>query len=355
MNRIKLDLLLPVLVLVALSLATFYSIDPGIFRSQLVFFLIGLVVYFIFLHVDYRIFAYYSVPIYILSIILLGILFVIGIEARGSVRWIELFGIRVQFSEVLKPLFIIGFASFISYSPSRSFSKLILLLILCFPIFFLVLRQPDLGNAMVYFFILTFMLLLAQFPLWQFGVLGSLAALPMPFLFHMLHDYQKQRIYSFLDTTSDPYGISYNAVQSMISVGSGGWMGKGFGHGTQSILNFLPERHTDFIFATLSESLGFLGGSVLLFCYIFLLYRVYKIGTQIDEPLPYLVLMGCYVFFLTQLFINIGMNIGIVPIVGITLPFVSYGGSSLLANFLTLGIISFITNEYDNRKTYEIN
>jgi len=287
-------------------------------------------------------------------IFLLLTLFLLGIEARGAVRWIDLFGIRVQFSEIIKPFFIIFLAQYLTTNESRSLSKFLKALALMAPFFFLILRQPDLGNAMIYFFTTILMLLVFGFPFFYFIGLAFVLILPFPVFFTFLHDYQKERILTFIDPTRDPFGSSYNVIQSLISIGSGGWFGKGFGEATQSILKFLPERHTDFIFASISESIGFVGAIFLMGLFIFLLTRIYKISRNAHEVFPNLVLMGFYFLFMTHIFLNIGMNIGIVPIVGVTLPFVSYGGSSLLTSFIMLGIISSIKFDYKKSKPLEI-
>lgn len=353
-NRVNFSILLPAVLLVSLGLATFYSIDARIFKQQFIFLLLSLFAYFVFLNIDYRIFALRSKYLYIIMVGLLLVLFLIGIEAKGATRWIDVFGIRIQFSEVIKPFFIIFMAEFLSKNNSRSFSKFIKSLILLLPIFFLTLKQPDLGNALIYLSTTVFILFVYGFPLRYFLALGGLAAVLGPILFNFLHDYQKLRIINFINPTSDPFGSSYNAIQSLISIGSGGLTGKGFGQATQSILKFLPERHTDFIFATITESLGFLGGIVLLSIFTFLMFRIYKISQDVSDSFSHLVLMGYYFLFLTHIFFNVGMNIGLVPIVGITLPFVSYGGSSLLTNFVILGIISSVTFDFRKKNSLEI-
>lgn len=354
LNRVFLPILLPAISIVVLTLSVLYSLDFQIFRQQLFFLIISLFAYFVFLNIDYKMFGFYSKQVYVIMIILLLALFLIGIEARGAVRWIDIFGIRLQFSEIIKPFYIIFLARFLSDSDSRSFGKFIFAFLLLAPIFILVLKQPDLGNAMIYFIVTLFMLIIAGFPLRYFLITGVIAALPMPFIFTLLHDYQKARLLTFINPSSDPFGTSYNVVQSLISVGSGGFFGKGLGEATQSILKFLPERHTDFIFASISESIGFFGASVLILLFIYLLFGIYKISLNVTTDFARYILLGFYFLLITHAFLNIGMNIGIVPIVGITLPFASYGGSSLLTSFITLGISSAINFDYKRHGTLEI-
>src|SRR3989344_1954845 len=340
MNRLNLSLLVPVLLLVLVSLSTFYSIDPLIFRQQLFFLIFSIFSYLMFLMIDYRFIALYSRKLYFVMLGLLIILFFVGIEARGAVRWIDIFGVRIQFSEIFKPFMIIFFASYLSKDESKSLSKFIKALLLMLPVFLLTLRQPDLGNAIIYIFTLIFMLFMNGFPMRYFVSLGTLVLIPLPLFFQFLHDYQKKRIFSFFDYSYDPFGSSYNAIQSVISVGSGSIFGKGLGQATQSILKFLPERHTDFIFATIAESTGLVGALFLLTIYAIFLYQIFRISNNVRDEFSRLALYGFFFLFLIHIFFNIGMNVGILPIVGITLPFVSYGGSSLLSNFTMLGLIS---------------
>lgn len=353
-HRIDFLMLIPAIILVGISLATLYSIELGLFRQQLIALILGVSIYLLFLSVDINFVRHFSKHMYIGMLILLGLLFIIGIEAKGAVRWIDIFGIRLQFSEIFKPFFIIVMASFLTRDESHSLGKFITALVILFPVFFLILRQPDLGNAIIYALATLCMMMVYGFPIRYFLSLGILTVLPMPFLFSLLHDYQRQRIFSFLNSTSDPFGSSYNAIQSLISVGSGGLFGKGLGQATQSILRFLPERHTDFIFATLSESLGFVGGVVVLTLFIFLLSHIYRIALSARDSFSYLVVLGMFFVLLIHAFFNIGMNLGILPIVGITLPFLSYGGSSLLTNFMVLSILSSIRSEVKKPTLFEI-
>lgn len=352
--RVNISLLIPSLILVLISLTTLYSIDISFFRSQIIFFAASIVAYFIFLHVDYHLFRLSAKFSYIIMLLLLGLLFLIGIEARGAVRWIDLFGIRIQFAEIIKPFFIIFLADFLTKDESRSLKKFLVALALVFPILFLILKEPDLGNSIIYFFTAIFMLLMYGFPFKYFFSLFITIIIPLPLVFNFLHDYQKNRILTFLNLTHDPFGSSYNAIQSVISVGSGGFLGKGFGQATQSILRFLPERHTDFIFATICESLGFIGGIVAIGLFIYFLYCLYKTVSFSADTFSHLIIYGFYSLFFTHVFFNIGMNIGILPIVGITLPFVSYGGSSLLTSFVSLGIVSSMRSDLRKKHSIEI-
>lgn len=353
-SRISFSLLLPALLLVGLSLIAFYTINTTLFRQQTFALFVSFIVYFAFVNIDYRIFGFYSKYMYVVMIILLLVVFFIGIEARGSARWIEILGFRIQISEVIKPFFVIVIAEYLSNLKAKTYTAFLKVLLLLSPVFVLTLKQPDLGNAVIFLFAVVFMMLMSGFPLRYFFVSGIIALIPLPLFFNLLHDYQKARITSFLDVTSDPFGSSYNSIQALISIGSGGFWGKGFGNSTQSILEFLPEHHTDFIFATMLENLGFLGGAMILLLYFFLLYKTARILSITEDVFSNLMVSGFYFLLITHIFFNIGMNIGILPIVGITLPFLSYGGSSLITNFIILGLLSNIAFSFRKRDLLEI-
>ena len=347
-------LLIPVGILVLVSLVTLSSINFGFFKSQLIFLIISLVIYFIFSQVNYKILQFYSVPIYVTSIILLLIVLVLGIESRGSVRWIELGGFRIQFSEILKPFLAISLASFLTSHKNYSFKNLLVSTAYILPIAFLIFRQPDLGNALIYLMVAAFTFIFFGFPFRFFiAGFGSLMLL-VPFFWNFLHDYQKQRILTFINPSKDPLGTSYNAIQSIITVGSGMILGKGFGQGTQSSLSFLPERHTDFIFATISEDLGLVGSLLILIAFGVILYKIFQIFENSDDRFCKIFAGISFFLILVQMFVNIGMNIGLLPIVGVTLPFVSYGGSSLLSNFILLGLLTAISRKTREEKVLEI-
>ena len=192
------------------------------------------------------------------------------------------------------------------------------------------------------------------FPLRYFLASLLLMTFSFPIFWKFLREYQKQRILTFFHLRVDPLGTSYNAIQSVIAVGSGMLIGRGLGQGTQSTLRFLPERHTDFIFATLSEGLGFIGSLVILVAFGFLFYRIFLIYKNSDSVFSKIFAQAAFSLFLIQFFLNIGMNIGIMPIVGVSLPFVSYGGSSLLSSFILLGFLSSMSKGNNLKEVLEI-
>ena len=346
-------LIAPIMILVALSLTTLFSINFSLFRSQLLFFVIGFLAFLFFSKTNYNTVKLYSIPIYVISIIAFLLVLGIGIESRGSLRWFEIFGFRFQFSEILKPFLAISLSSYLGSKDSYSLKTLFLILCLLSPIVFLIFLQPDLGNALIYFIAAILTLVVFGFPMRFFISMLFLILLSFPILFRFLHSYQKERIFTFLNPT-DSLGLSYNVIQSIIAVGSGMLFGRGLGMGTQSGLRFLPERHTDFIFATISEALGFVGSSIVVFAFIFLLYRIFLIFSNEKDLSSKLFSIIVFFLIFTQFFVNIGMNIGILPIVGITLPFVSYGGSSLLSSFILIGLLSAISRKNATRESLEI-
>ena len=342
----------PVVVLVILSLTTLFSIDIALFKSQLIFCIIGIFAFLFFSQTNCKIIKMYSIPIYIISIILLLIVLIVGTETRGAVRWLEFLGFRVQFSEILKPFLAISLSSYLSRG-NYSFKTVLVAICFLMPIFFLVFLQPDLGNALTYLMVTVLTFVIFGFPL-RFFLAGLIfAAIFSPIIWKFLHDYQRARIFTFLNP-NDPLGLSYNAIQSVIAVGSGMLFGRGLGLGTQSGLRFLPERHTDFIFATLSEELGMVGAILVVLTFAFLLYRIFIIFTNQEDLFGKIFSIAAFSLIFFQFFINIGMNIGMLPIVGITLPFVSYGGSSLLSNSILLGILSSLNRGEGSKRVLEI-
>ncbi len=347
-------LMAPVGALVVISLVTLFSLNIDFFKSQFLFLIVSIIAFIFFSQTNYKILDVYSKPVYIISLVLLVLVFFLGIETRGSLRWIEIFGFRIQFSEILKPFLAISFASYLVGKRNYNFRSLIDIFLLLAPVTLLIFFQPDLGNALIYAIIVVATTLYLGFSLKYFlGLFLPVLAL-FPIIWQFLHDYQRQRILTFLNPGSDPLGTSYNVIQSVIAVGSGMIMGRGLGQGTQSGLRFLPERHTDFIFATITEQLGFIGTIIVLACFALILYRIYLMFINSDDRFSKIFTVVVFFAFLTQIFVNIGMNIGIVPIVGVTLPFVSYGGSSLLSNFIFLGFLTSINKAKKNDHILEI-
>lgn len=335
-------LFLPSLFLCLLSILIIQSVAPGLLAIHIITIIIGFALYFIFSVLDYRIFENLSKPLYIISIISLLITFLIGLETRGSLRWIEIGSFRIQASELIKPILIIFFAYLFKKKSSSFISNIKNLIFFLLPTI-LVFKQPDLGNTLVYSSIFFGIVYLSGLKI-KTIIIGALYLLiSLPILWNILKDYQKLRIISYLNPTSDPLGAGYNAFQASIAVGSGQIFGRGLGWGTQSHLKFLPEFHTDFIFASISEELGLIGASIMLVLYLVILSRLLQIAKSTPDRFSTLIIFGIFLMILSQVFINIGMNIGLLPITGITLPLVSYGNNSILATLVGLGLASSIS------------
>jgi rod shape determining protein RodA len=355
-TKLKIDLFLlaPVIILILIGLTTLASINISYLKTQILSLSFALIIFFLITQIDIHMLIKLKKPIYFISIILLLISLGLGIESRGAVRWIEVFGIRLQLSEIFKPLLSLSFAAHIAYYEHPTLKSFFYSVLFLIPIVLLIYLQPDLGNTLIYIGVFLLTLIIIGFPLRWFTFLLLPFLLTLPLLWTILHEYQKQRILTFLHPHQDPLGTSYNSIQALIAVGSGMFLGKGLGESTQSGLQFLPERHTDFIFATLSEGMGFLGALIVICTFMILLLRIYNLFNKSDNLFEKSFLTCSFFFFLGQIVLNIGMNIGLLPIVGVTLPFLSYGGSSLVANFIFLGIISSISISLKKRTVLEI-
>ncbi len=333
-------ILLPLLLLGLVGLFVLLTTNMSLFWQQAFFLVIGAVIIWVLSHLDSIILWWLAPYGYAISILLL-IASYFGEPIRGASRWIVIGGAQLQPSEIVKPLLILAFSrAIVEYSPRLWRNLLIHGIVFVLP-FFLVFRQPDLGTSLVYASSWISMMVAGGFPLILFVLGGGVLVGGFPVIWASLADYQKSRIYTFLNPALDPQGAGYNALQAMIAVGSGGLFGRGLGRGTQSHLQFLPEYHTDFIFATMVEELGFFGGVTLLLLFAILLWQLikpYMKGT-IGSPFVFFYTIGLFGILLTQVVINTGMNMGIIPVTGITLPFVSYGGSSILSLCTAFGLL----------------
>lgn len=348
-------LILPVLFLILISLTVLLSLDPIFFKSQIASVVIGLLFLVFFSTLDYRALGRFTTHFYIGSVVVLALIIFLGIEARGATRWIEIFGMRVQFSEVLKPFLLISLSSWLVRHEDRlTLSLFIKTLLLIIPIFFLIFWEPDLGNALIYLGTALFILFYFGFPIRYFLTMLVMGFLSLPLFWFILRDYQRQRILTFINPGIDPLGVSYNAIQALIAVGSGEFFGRGLGHGTQSQLRFLPERHTDFIFATLSEELGFVGAFAVIIIFAILLYRIFIISRMSRDVFGEVFAMASFFLLLVQGFMNVGMNLSVVPVAGVTLPFLSFGGSSFVSNCIIIGILCSIARSLRKAQTLEI-
>lgn len=336
------------LCLGAFGLFILLTVGREYFVPQLLFIIVGFVLLFGISYIDPVLLWWFAPVGYVLSNIFLAMSY-LGPHIRGATRWIVVAGAQIQPSEFVKPFLLLAFAYFMTQYTPRKLRNVPLLFALFIVPFLLVLRQPDLGTGLVYAGFWSSMLLAGGLPVWFFAAAAALAGILLPFIWTHLQPYQQSRILTFLNPSLDPKGAGYNALQAMIAVGSGQWWGRGLGRGTQSHLRFLPEFHTDFIFATLVEELGFLGGTLLLAGYAFLLYRIIAplLKGVLTDTRVFIYSFGLFAMLLSQIFINIGMNMGLIPITGITLPFVSYGGSSILSTAVAFGLLWALVRSVD--------
>ena len=277
----------------------------------------------------------------VLSILLIFATMIFGKEINGAKRWLDLGFFTLQTSEIVKISLPIFLASYLYNKPLPiSLKHTFITLILIGSIFFLVYRQPDLGTGLVVFMAGVYILFLAGLS-WRFIFTSfGLIVLALPFLWNnFLQPFQRQRILTFLDPSNDPYGSSWNITQSKIAIGSGGMSGKGYQEGSQAHLNFLPEAETDFIFAVIAEEFGFIGVCILLSIFFFILLRCLYLAFNARDRFCRLTIGGLSLVFASTLFINLGMVVGIIPVVGMPMPFISKGGSSLLSFYIAFGII----------------
>lgn len=329
--------------------ATFGKYQLIYFYKQLAFLLISLAVFFIVRLVNWRFFKNEGktlLILYTISLVSLAGLIFAGKEIRGASSWYQIGFLGFEPVEIAKIVLVLLLAKYFSLRHVEMFRvrHVVASFVYAVAPLVLVILQPDLGSAIILLGIWLGMVLLAGIKLRHLAtviLLGVIVA-SLAWIF-VLYPYQKQRISSFLDPGRDPRGSSYNLQQSLISIGSGGFWGKGFGQGSQTQTGFLPESHSDFIFASVSEELGFMGSSIIIFLYGVFILSLGWLGRKMSDNFSRLTILGFAVMFLIEFIINTGMNVGLLPITGTPLPFLSYGGSNLLSSFIALGIISGLT------------
>lgn len=345
------------LVLLAIGLVCLYSschqkgvfIKKDIFTKQVMWVGIGLCFMFLASRIDYHRTAALIVPLYLFSFVSLLAVLSMGRTIMGAQRWIDLGEISFQPSELGKFTLILLLARYYGLraaygSDAQDFKPnilktLIVPLMLTMVLTGLVLVQPDLGTAIVYIFVFLSVAFLANVPMRYLAGLAASGLVLMPFFWHFLKDYQKSRLLVFLNPNIDPLGAGYTIIQSKIAIGSGGLIGKGWMAGTQSQLNFLAERHTDFIFSVIGEEWGFLGSLALIVLYGLLVLMILRVSEMAKDAYGQLLCAGVAALLFFHSFINIAMNVGVSPVVGLPLPFISYGGSSLVINLVAIGIV----------------
>ncbi|OGD85503.1 hypothetical protein A2164_00310 [Candidatus Curtissbacteria bacterium RBG_13_35_7] len=326
-----------ILAIGAISLLIISSINKDLALNQLFFWFIGLLILFLTSQINYRNWLSLTKILYIVSLIFLISLFIVGTPIRGSVRWIELGIFRVQPAELAKAASILALANFYLHNSAKQINSLIKSFVIILPLIILIFFQPDIGNTFAFFAIWLGISFTAGLKLKHLTIIILATVLSFVLFYEMLAPYQKERISGFFNLSQDPLNTGYNLIQSKIAIGSGLIFGKGYGHGTQSQLNFLPEAESDFIFASIAEQLGFLGASMLLILFSWLILKMVNRISQLDR-FGQLISVGIICYFTIQFLVNVGMNLGLMPVTGITFPLVSYGGSSLITNLFLLGI-----------------
>jgi len=400
-DKFDLGIFLPALALFLIGLAAIYSSTVhhptagGNFEKQLLLGIIAIIIFFITYSLPTSIFRTIAVPMYLFSLLLLLVVLVVGRRISGAKSWLDLGPLGIQPSELAKIGTIMAMSAFLSRMNTNieTFKDIMLALTVGFIPVGLILLEPDMGTSIVFigiiltlifwkgislfglfvvlspplvaitnlfggiYFVAALALIIVALIFFKKDIIfsGSIFALNIgagffaDFVYDALSPHQQKRIQSFMDPSADPLGSGYNAIQAKVAIGSGGFLGKGFLHGNQTQLQFIPEQWTDFIYCVIGEELGFIGSVITLILFLILLLRLLKTASQTKDEFLSLTIIGILAVYLIHLIINVGMVIGIMPVIGIPLPFVSYGGSSLMVNMFMLGIAA---NVYRTRKNY---
>lgn len=341
-------------VIVLIGIAALYSVAGGSFdpwaSRQVMRYCVGLALLFAIAFSDIRWWLRGAYPLFLLALVLMALVPLIGVESGGARRWLGVGEMSFQPSEMMKIALVLAIARYYQWLPPeriwRPDALIPPLLMIGVPAL-LALIQPDLGTAALFAIIGGGMMFLAGVSWFYFA--GAIAAVvvALPHAWEMLHDYQKQRVLTFIDPETDPLGAGYHILQSKIAIGSGGLSGKGFMNGTQAQLNFLPEKHTDFIFTMFSEEMGFVGAIVLLSLYLLALVFITFMALRCRSMFAKLIAGGMGLTLFAYVFINVAMVTGLVPVVGVPLPLFSYGGTSMLTMMIGFG---FVLNAHVNRR-----
>lgn len=323
--------------------------SQGLFRNQLIWFGVGMVITAVLLMIHYSFLSRVAYIVYFANILLLVAVLIVGKASLGARRWIGVGSFTIQPSEFMKISMVLCLAKYFETDRTTGgygLKDLALPTLLVAVPSFLIMLQPDLGTAMIILLTFGTMMLFIRVKPKTLITLGLCFAVALPAAYKFaLKPYQKQRLVTFIDPMSDPKGSGYNSIQSMIAVGSGQLFGKGYKKGTQSQLNFLPEHHTDFIFSVFSEEHGFAGCVILLFLYLVFLMNGLQVAFQSHDKFALLLVVGLLSIYFWHIFVNMGMVMGILPIVGVPLPFLSYGGSALITATLGVAVITNVANK----------
>ncbi len=348
---LKVDILMLflMLILIGVGLMVLYSAVQGnmqVVQKQIIRLGVGLLVLFVVAQVPPTALRFFSPPVYVFGLILLACVLLFGVEGKGAQRWISLGFVRVQPSELMKlamPMMVAWFLSNKKLPPSLK--HIFVSLIIVFVPTLMILKQPDLGTSILVAASGIIVIFLAGV-YWRYiaaAIVACMAAAPA--FWASMHAYQKQRVMTLLNPESDPLGSGYHIIQSKIAIGSGGLFGKGWLNGTQSHLDFLPERHTDFIFSVFSEEFGWFGVLLLLLLYVLIVLRGLGIAVKARDDYSRMLAGSISLTFFVYLFVNVAMVTGLVPVVGVPLPLVSYGGTSFVTLMIGFGMLMSIASD----------
>lgn len=345
-----------IILITSIGFMMLYSAADGSFTpwtmKQIIRFITGFLLMVGISFINVRVWLNQAYIIYVASFFLLACVEILGFVGMGAQRWVDLYVFQLQPSEIMKISLVLALARYFHLQEEE---KIYALKTLLTPLFLLllptllVLRQPDLGTAIILLLVGATLFFAAGVRLWVFGFAISVCAGALPFFWSFLRAYQKKRILIFLDPEMDPLGAGYHILQSKIALGSGGLYGKGFMAGTQSHLNFLPEKQTDFIFTMFCEELGFFGGVFLIFLYALILFFSYRIILKTRYIFTHLLSIGVTTTFFLHVLINVAMVMGLLPVVGVPLPLVSYGGTSMLTLLIGFGLLFSVTIHQETR------
>ncbi|PIZ45163.1 rod shape-determining protein RodA [candidate division WWE3 bacterium CG_4_9_14_3_um_filter_41_6] len=316
-------------------------LNSSLISVQVLALTFGALIFFLLQFIRSTYIPYAAIPIYVATIALLVLVLFVGETTRGSVRWISIGSVNLQPSSISVLFLIVSFSGFFSYFNERinNLIPLVLMLIAVAVPTALIAIEPDLGSALVLLFVFACMLHMSPLRMSRLAVLYGIILVGAPLLWGSLAQYQQDRLTTFMNPNADPLGSGYNVRQAITAVGSGHVFGRGWGQGTQSHLQFLPEQHTDFIFATYAEEQGFVGVCVLLLLYGGLFYRISIALRRSDGFFNHIVICGILSWFFIHIGVNIGMNVGLAPITGIPLPFMSYGGTIMVTSIIAIGLV----------------
>lgn len=347
LGQLNWSLISLILALATIGFFMLYSAGGGSYRPwlsrQLMFFCIFFFLMLFIAIIDIKIWLKSSYFLYSIALILLIIVDLTGHNAMGATRWFRLGPITIQPSEIMKVCTVLALARYFYGIDSTNIVKMryliVPILLIAAPVLF-IFHQPDLGTATILLMVGVSILFLAGMKMWKFIVAGVSLLIAIPFMWiFVLYDYQKQRVLTFLNPNNDPLGSGYNIIQSKIAIGSGGLLGKGYLNGTQGQLNFLPEKQTDFIFTMLAEELGFLGSLITIIIFSSIIVLGFIIAAKTRHQYGRIVTMGIINIFFLHMFINMGMVMGLIPVVGAPLPFISYGGTIMASMMIGFGLV----------------